>query len=355
VRSPGEILSDTPWDTLPTAYASGTVVPEHLEALLSGDPDACAGGVGFLEASLLHQQTIYPATAPALEFTAAVLGDPRVSVRCESALTLADEPQPLRADLLEWIALVAEALGYTIEREPGAAEQACLDLMPGVLPALLAYLEDPDLPTRRAALRALTHVVALPPLAPRRTEAAAAAERAARSAPPDLRAATADALAAWGLPPTAFLRDEHPGVRAHAAMAATLDDDPAALAEVRAALRDPRAADHWWGPPLPWGDPEKTRLAAALARRTSTFEEVAAEAAAIARVADGYSASHELTDLLRRHRGPVDPPGPALRAVLAAAVDNDELWPGGGPGPALRAAGVDRDRDRVRALLHDAG
>jgi hypothetical protein len=351
MRSPAEILRDTPWAALSTAYASGTVVPEHLEALLSGDPEACSAGVAFLESSLLHQQTIYPATAPALEFAAAVLDDPRTSVRCESALTLADEPQPLRADLLEWIALVAETLGHAADRAPGAAEQACLRLLPDVYPTLLPHLEDRDPATRRGALRALTYVVALPPLAEQRTGAAALVETAARSAPPDLRAATADAIAAWGLRPAAFLRDDHPGVRGHAAMAATLDDDPAALAEVRAALRDPLTADHWWGPPLPWGDPMKTRLAAALARRTVTFDEVATEAAALARVADRYSESHELLELLGRHAGPIDRPTPALRRVLAAAVDNDELWPGGRPGTALRAAGVDRSRDEVRALL----
>jgi hypothetical protein len=346
VRTPDTILLDTEWAALSTAYGPGTDVPPHLRALLSEDPEACTAAVGFLEGNLLHQQSLYPATAPATEFTAAVLDDPRVSVCCESALDVTD-PRPLRADLLEWIALVAESIEYTLDRKRDDAEEACFRLAPELAEAVLPYAGDADPDVRRAAVHALTHLLTVPAPAGRRAAVAERLLAEAREAPPDVRAATADALARWGMAPTALLRDDHPGVRGHAAMAPTLDDDPAARDELRTALRDPVAADHWFGPPLPWGEPARTKLAAALLRRTSTFDEVAAEAAALARVADRYSLTHELREMLARYTGSMDRPDAALVPVLAAFAANDGLW----SSDALREIGIHRDRDELRALV----
>jgi hypothetical protein len=86
--------------------------PGHLARLLSEDAELCGQALGYLDAAVLHQGTIYSVTAPAALFVAGVLDDPRTLVPCESALPWDERERPLRAALLEWLGSVAESAAY---------------------------------------------------------------------------------------------------------------------------------------------------------------------------------------------------------------------------------------------------
>ena len=165
------------------------------------------------------------------------------------------------------------------------------------------------------------------------------------------------------MPPRQLLSDPDERVRAYAAVATGLDDDPGALAEVRAALRDPAAIAGWFEDDE---DPQQSgwflqTLIQALLRRTTTFEDVSAEATVIAAEPGGYARDRCIEDLLpgpRRPPRPVcassspsDAREPALRvdAVAAAAPRHARSVPGRGPlpprphRPATRESTLDAD------------
>jgi hypothetical protein len=88
----------------------------------------------------------------------------------------------------------------------------------------------------------VAHLLLAPELAEQRAEVAGRLLRSAQDATPVERAGVALTVGGGGIAPRALIDDEHPGVRACAALTQALDDDPAALEEIRLALRDPQAA-----------------------------------------------------------------------------------------------------------------
>lgn len=62
-----------PWAKRPHAYGAATDTPAHLLALLDGDEPAQQSAVRHLGSAIVHQSTIWPATADAFEFLVRIL------------------------------------------------------------------------------------------------------------------------------------------------------------------------------------------------------------------------------------------------------------------------------------------
>ncbi|MFJ6675031.1 hypothetical protein ACIQMJ_28345 [Actinosynnema sp. NPDC091369] len=365
MRSPRAVLEDTDWDSLSHAYDSAGDVPERLVGLLSEDAEVCGDVLAYLDAVILHQETICSATAPVALFVAGVLDDPRVRIRCESALPWDERERPLRASLLEWLGNVAASAAYEDDDEDEYDEdddwvravEACRAVRPELYARVVPFLDDGDPAVRQAAIGAVTHLVAAPDLADRRGDLADRLVAAARHATPVERAGVALTLGAWGVVAPSLSADDHPGVRACAALGAALDGDPAALDELRSALCDPVAADSWFAENPPQLDGRiRFALVEALLRRTTTFEEVVDAAVAVARMTNSYTVDRDWGPLLVRAFPEGFNPERALtgaqRRFLVAVVDNDECWEGvSNPVLWFRRAGLPSDRDGLRALL----
>lgn len=76
-------------------------MPAELAAPLSDDADNFENALAYLDCALLHKGTIYSATAPAVEFVAEILDDPRLLVAGTSALPWDDRLRPRLAAVLE--------------------------------------------------------------------------------------------------------------------------------------------------------------------------------------------------------------------------------------------------------------
>lgn len=345
--TPQEIVDGTDWGALWHAYGDASDTPAHLLALLGEDPEACAEALGHLDAAVLHQGTVYPATAPAARFVAAVLDDPRTLLPCGSALPWDERIRPLRAALLEWLGLLAEsALLVDLDLEDDdagddqdefevagrAAFRACQDLLPELFTAVEPLLGDTDPAVGPAALGAAAELLGHPALADRRAPLADRISRSPALEDPVARAGFAVTLSGWGVPPVDLLDDPHPGVRSHAAISPLLDDEPAATAWVRHALQDPLQADEWLDEPPPQLHGRlHFHLVAALLRRTGSFDEVVDEAVAIARICSAYTVGVEWAPLLdRAFPGGWD--GSALsdgqRRFLTELLANEACWDG---------------------------
>lgn len=85
MRSPREVVEDTDWSRLEHAYAAASDTPAQLLHLLSEDAERCGDALAYLDSAVLHQGSIYSSTAPAAEFVAGILDDPRTLVPCRSA------------------------------------------------------------------------------------------------------------------------------------------------------------------------------------------------------------------------------------------------------------------------------
>lgn len=366
MRSPRAVLEDTDWASLEHAYDSASDAPFQLVRLLSEDAALCGEVLAYLDAAVLHQGTIYSATAPAALFVAGVLDDPRTLVLCESALPWDERERPLRTALLEWLGQVAESAAYhESERDDedddgdddAGAVEACRAIRPDLYARVAPFLDDADPTLRLAAVGAVTHLLLSPELAERRGEVADRLMRSVQDMTPVERAGVALMIGSWGIAPRSLLTDELPAVRACAALTRALDDDPVALDEVQVALRDPRTADSWFDENPPQLDGQvRFALVDALLRRTTTFDEVADAALEIARMSNVYTVHSDWGPLLARafptrfvkDHGLSD----TQRRFLAAIVDNDECW-GSISNPMIwfHKVGLPFDRDELRAIV----
>ncbi|GIE34959.1 hypothetical protein Ait01nite_080040 [Actinoplanes italicus] len=137
------ILDGTDWAELGHAYGSAEDVPERLRALLSEDEGQIAEVWDDLANALTHQESVYPATAPAALFVAAILTDPRTDVRFQG--------RPLRAELIDWLEIVAAGAIEAGDEfdEPGIAE--CTAVIPQLRESVTALAGDPDESIRESA------------------------------------------------------------------------------------------------------------------------------------------------------------------------------------------------------------
>jgi hypothetical protein len=202
------VLGDTDWSGLKHAY--GTAYPEtpiKLAGLASGDPDAVRIALNHLWDDLIHQTTMYSATAPAALHVAALVSDPQ----CRESITPGWETgkYPLRAKLLEWL----EAIAYEISdskvqefRSWGFSEAEVLLLYPEVrkvrlalFPCVADCLHDPDLRIRESAIKAAVRLTDCSDLASHREALAPLVRNVlAVSAEEGHRRLAINTLEAWG-------------------------------------------------------------------------------------------------------------------------------------------------------------
>ncbi|GAA3772020.1 HEAT repeat domain-containing protein [Plantactinospora mayteni] len=372
--------------TLLHAYGRASDTPEHLAALVDADPAGRRAALEHLWSAVIHQGTPWTATPPAAVTVAALLGDPRLSGAADAEL---------RADLLRFLAAVAEAgrshpdpdefappAGFDVDAALTAALDSgdedelyadevmanalyaravlgCREIVPTLLTAAASALSDPEPTVRAAAAHAVGACCAAPAATTEVMPLARRLDALAAEAGPDERAALVLAMGELGLEPRGYLDDPHPGVRACAALAPALADDPAATAELLAALADPAATDGWFThrPPQISTWIRFTLVAAAIARVDGPGRLLPA-ALAIAPIASRYTAQRDWGPLLHalfagRDPGPLSP---AQRRYLGALVDNEDLWDpsNGSVGLVFRDAGLPYDRDACRDLVGES-
>jgi hypothetical protein len=360
------------------AYGRASDTPAHLAALADGDADARREAMRHLWSAVIHQGTPWTVTPVVAARVAALVGDPRLAGDAE-----------LRAGLLCFLAAVAEATqpGYddaelaAMAHPPGRDVEAalaagdpyeegdeelleamyaravlgCREVVPALLPAARARLGDADPAVRAAAAYAVSECAAVPGAGADPGPIGARLDAVAAGAGPDERAALVLAIGRLGLAPRAYLDDPHPGVRGCAALAPALAGDPAATAELLAALADPAATERWFAAPPPQlrGHVRFSLIAAAVAR-VDDPERLLPAALAIAPLASPFGAGSDWGPLLRAIFGPRtgDELSGAQRAYLRALVANQSLWDprNGGAGLVLRNAGLPHDREACRAL-----
>ena len=207
-------------------------------------------------------------------------------------------------------------------------------------------------------MSALGYLLLAPDLAEFRDAAIPRLLAGARDANTAERATVALMLGSWGVAPRAFLVDPDLQVRAAAALAPSLDADPAALAEIRLALADPGRADEWFSAgAVPYlGGKFRFALLKALLRRTRDFDEVLSEALAVARMTNAYAVDSDWGPLLERafpkSHNAGEPVTRAQREFLSAIVNNDDCWVRiANPWRWFDRAGLPHDREGLRALV----
>ncbi|MDX3567846.1 hypothetical protein [Streptomyces sp. ID05-47C] len=158
---PQETLTRTDWARLEHAYGSAADAPGILVALLDPDQAVRTKALDNLHGVLHHQNTLYEATAPTALYVAAILPDPRTTRTVEK--TRQDFPGNMRAELLAWIASVANEVtdaadamsrryGFPLDDYPPAV--AIRRIRPLLFAAAFPYAVDDDRPVREAAISA---------------------------------------------------------------------------------------------------------------------------------------------------------------------------------------------------------
>ncbi len=112
---PAMVLHSTDWAALAHAYGPAATTADDLRGLLEEDPEVQAAALDRLEMSVLHQGSLYSATAPAALFIAGVLPHPGTPAVHESFFPWDDRRRPLRAALLEWLGQFAESAAWDVE------------------------------------------------------------------------------------------------------------------------------------------------------------------------------------------------------------------------------------------------
>ncbi|MEU9039474.1 hypothetical protein AB0D45_31845 [Streptomyces sp. NPDC048352] len=221
-------LTGTDWKALPhfcTGRHNVPDTPDVLIGVLAADPARRVRAVEDLYRLLLHQERVFPATAPAALVVAALLGDPRTLA--EDRWERRPGRRPLRAELLNWLASFAD-----VARSPHEGGGAAPDVTAAraVRPALhartAAFCEDADPQVREAALAATALLLADPALAPS-VPRYAPAVRAVLGVSADsyYRWIARERLAAWGEDTGGLVAAENER-RADLDRAHALADDP---------------------------------------------------------------------------------------------------------------------------------
>ncbi|MCX5522127.1 hypothetical protein OG342_04490 [Streptomyces bobili] len=131
-------LDDRPWPELDHAYGSAEDLPAVLSALAGDDPETTAGALEELYGSILHQGTVYAATAEAVPFLARLAAAGHRS-----------------ADLLVLLGGIARSTDGQ-----GVAPGACRAAVAGQLPFVLGLTAAGEARVRQAAVWAAGHTAA---------------------------------------------------------------------------------------------------------------------------------------------------------------------------------------------------
>ncbi|MFE5535794.1 hypothetical protein [Streptomyces sp. NPDC056492] len=153
-------LDARPWSSLSHAYGSAEDVPDLLRALAGADVDAADEALSELYESVLHQGTVYAASAEAVPFLAGIAAAGHRT-----------------ADVLALLGGMTES-----EDEHGVASGAVRAAVADRLPLLLPLLASPEPEIRRTAAWVVSHTrataIALPALRARWDEEAEPSARA---------------------------------------------------------------------------------------------------------------------------------------------------------------------------------
>lgn len=407
------LLTQTDWSEFDHAYGPASDAPFHLLALLGDDSQARSAAVGYLDSAVLHQGTIYSATAPVARVVAAMLDDPRTAEPVENVLPWDTAVRPLRLDLVGFLTRVAEscmfdamddaalkAEAHPVGRSEADMERiraetrawlrdvtdddpsppphkppvamldhdfqqamhartmlACRSTAPELLDALTAVFDDPDDRIRVKALEGAVRLSGHQDLVAAQAMLAERLESTATScSDPRTRAAAARLIGMLGLRPLSLLLDAHLGVRACAALAPELADDPRATRAILDALLTPLDADHWFEGHLPgqkgW---LRFELIWAAVERVDDFEELLPAALAALPLAGIFTLDKDLGTFLTAAFPHLHQDGdslsPAQRAYLSALIDREDLWRAASTRPWFRRTGLPHERDACRALV----
>lgn len=347
-------LLEVDWDSLDHAYGPAADAPGQLLALAGDDPEARSAAVGYLDAAMLHQGSVYSATAPFIKIVAMLLADPRTAAPVAGILPWDPGPRPLRVALLDYLTMFAQACQLKIPGEdlirdayppcrdeadiqridrarrdwrpdpaartpppPAVMEAvndeeyrkamdarsliACRDVVPGVFAAVLPLVTGSGSAVRTPAMTTAAYCLDHPTLASRTVALAELlADTAAVSPEPRERAVVARLLGMLGRRPEDLLHDEHPGVRACAALASEFSGDQRATRELVSALEIPQDADRWFAGHLPGQDSWlHCDLAEALAARASDLEAVLPAALGLAAASNPFTYDRDLAPFIR--------------------------------------------------------
>ncbi|HET9971726.1 MAG TPA: hypothetical protein VFQ68_26060 [Streptosporangiaceae bacterium] len=301
-------LLQVDWSSLDHAYGPAADAPGQLLALAGDDPEGRSGAVGYLDAAMLHQGSVFSATAPFIKIAAMLLAGPGTAVPVADIFPWDPGLRPLRVALLDCLAVFAEACQLKIPGEdlirdayPAGPDEADLqriyrarrDWRPDRAartpppPAVMEAVNDAEY--RRAmyarSLIACREVVpdvfeAVLPLitGPGRGPAAR------HGRPPPGRPAARRA------PRRAGLRRARPGV----------SGDQRATRELAAALEVPQDADRWFTGHLPGQENSlHCDLAEALAARASDLEAVLPAALGLVTASNQFTYDRDLAPFIR--------------------------------------------------------
>ncbi|MFJ9434817.1 HEAT repeat domain-containing protein [Streptomyces sp. NPDC101490] len=365
---PKTLIEDTDWTALEHAYGAATDTPVRLLQLLDEDSDVQAGALGLLDISVLHQESLYSATAPAALYVAAVLNDPRTLTSHEDYSTWDDRPRPLRAALLEWLGQIADSAAYS----EGTGEEDGND--PGVTNAVRAvrgliyhavapHILAPDPTVREAALSATAVLLQSPELAGQVSGSIQILRRLlAESTDRRERTTVVLTIGAWGEDTTGWLADPDPAIRACAALSPGCAGNTKATQTILHALIDPAAIDSWFlestaADPLPHlaGRLRHALLATAI-DRASNFEELLPAALASVPFCSNLTISEDWGPLLAAAcPSPYDQDAQftsAQHLYLDALSNHDACWRYTHLVTSwFDDVGLPADRNAIRALL----
>ncbi|MFD6334461.1 hypothetical protein ACFWGI_33455 [Streptomyces niveus] len=203
---PTTVLAETNWAVLEHAYGTAEDTPAQLVALLDADQGVRSRALDHLDHAVLHQCTLYSATAPAALYVAGILTDPRTAVPVGAAPRAV--PGPLRAELLDWLDSAANEvtdeaeansrhLGFPPEEYPPFVQ--IRDIRPAIFAAVSHCLNDPDPHVREASIAACIPLLDDPGLFSRRKDLVPLLrETLAVSERWQYRDRAIEALATWG-------------------------------------------------------------------------------------------------------------------------------------------------------------
>lgn len=386
------------WDRLFHAYAVATDTPAHLEALVGADGTAFSAAIEHLDGAVLHQGTIYPATAPAVAVVAQAVSfwsggtDPETAAArlpalvnfldaAGDSLTLAgelfaDEDEvvpPSDEEAREFFEVLASDDEEELEEaweSPVAgvlmtlAVAALRQQTNPVLEGLLQLMGSDTVADKAGVVSALARWSGNSTAPYQHRVAAALRSFADNATERDDRAAAVLALGTVGADVSGWLADADPAIRACAAL--HLPRSAQATEELAGALTRPEEADRWFER-KPSSFPMHVRftLLNSLLRREPSFAAILPAAVAIAQLSSPYTADNDWGPLLRAAFPEIEfvpgeyPPapeniGPPQRQFLAALVANDRLWGTnvGNAGLAFMRVGLPYDRQAIARLLN---
>jgi hypothetical protein len=178
---------------------------------------------------------------------------------------------------------------------------ACREVVPDVFGAVLPLITGSGSDIRAPAMTTAAYCLDHPALTGRKDALAELLEDTAAASPePRERAVVARLLGMLGRRPEDLLHDEHPGVRACAALAREFSGDERATRELVAALKVPQDADRWFTGHLPGQEGWlHCDLAEALAARASDLEAVLPAALGLATASNQFTYDRDLAPFIR--------------------------------------------------------